>query len=127
MAPSRARPGQHTDIVDEDRIDELLDALEDRDCRAILEATSDQTLSASELSEACDLPLSTTYRKVDKLTEAGLLEEQVRLSTTGKHTSEYAVGVSDIRMTVDSEHGVALRITHGDEFDVSDTVIAGAD
>ena len=75
------RPGTEDNQIDTADTSTLLAALEDEDCRAILEETDPEALSASELSEACDLPLSTTYRKVDKLTEAGLLEEQIRLSS----------------------------------------------
>ncbi|MEF8937207.1 MAG: helix-turn-helix domain-containing protein, partial [Halovenus sp.] len=63
----------------------LLGALEDDDCRAILEATSEQALSTSELCEQCDLSTSSAYRKVDELTEVGLLEESVRLRPAKAH------------------------------------------
>jgi hypothetical protein len=43
-------------------VDNLLRALEDLGCRAILDVTGDEALSASEISERCDLPLSSTYR-----------------------------------------------------------------
>jgi hypothetical protein len=51
-------------VVDADgAVDDLLAAIEDAGCRAILDATGDESLCARELSERCDLPLSTTYRK----------------------------------------------------------------
>ncbi|MFB6097483.1 MAG: helix-turn-helix domain-containing protein [Haloferacaceae archaeon] len=74
----------------------VLTALNDTDCRRILEATAAEALTASELAEACDLPLSTTYRKVDLLTDAGLLSERVRLRTSGKHPSEYRRSFDDV-------------------------------
>ena len=67
----------------------------------ILEATSDEPRSASKVSETCDMPLSTAYRKLDKLTEASLLEEQIRISRSGKHTSEYALVVENVTLQVD--------------------------
>lgn len=84
-------------------------ALEDRDCRAILEATSDQTLSARELCEECALSSSTAYRKVDLLTDAGLLEESIRLSKAGTHTSEYSLAISDLE--IELQGGLELRVT----------------
>lgn len=45
----------------------LLDALEDERCLSILAAADEVATSASELSAACDLSASTTYRKVDRL------------------------------------------------------------
>lgn len=116
-----------TTVRDPEHVGTLLDALEDVDCRSILEATSDEPLSASELSDTCDLPLSTTYRKLDKLTEAGLLSEEVRLSHTGKHTSEYVLSVSDVQLTVDGKEGIELRVSHRAETDTAPSLVAGAD
>lgn len=129
--PSRARSGNSHDhaVADEQSIDDLLDALEDRDCRAILQATADESLSASELAEVCDLPLSTAYRKVDKLAEAGLLDEQIRLCTSGKHTSEYTLLVDSIELAVDPENGVTVQISSSKDLglEAPGGIIAGAD
>lgn len=78
----------------------LLSALEDEDCRAILEATSEQALSTAELCEQCDLSTSSAYRKVDELTEAGLLQESVRLRPSEAHTSEYRLAVSQLEISL---------------------------
>ncbi|MXR51406.1 helix-turn-helix domain-containing protein [Halovenus sp. WSH3] len=109
----RRSPQRQTEqtIDDETEISTLMGALEDSDCRAILEAASDRALSASELCEICDLPSSTAYRKVDQLTEAGLLEESVRLCTNGSHTSEYSLAVADLE--IDLQGGVELTMTEG--------------
>lgn len=96
-------------IDGEAEISTLMSALEDSDCRAILEATSEQALSASELCEACDLSSSTAYRKVDQLTEAGLLDESIRLCESGAHTSEYSLAVEE--MEVDLQDGLELTVT----------------
>lgn len=75
---------------------DVLTALNDRDCRRILDAAASEALTTRELAEACDLPLSTTYRKVDLLTDAALLSESVRLRTSGKHPSEYRRSFDDV-------------------------------
>lgn len=94
-AESRTPTGlQQSD--DPDDVEALLAALDDDDCRAMLSATSDEARSASELSECCDLPRSTTYRKLELLTEAGLLKSGVRIHSAGHHTSEYARAYDDI-------------------------------
>jgi len=129
-SPTVARPpgtDGESDRVDGDDVEPLLEALEDGDCRAILQATSSEALSASELSETCDLPLSTTYRKVDVLTEAGLLEEQIRLCSSGKHTSEYALCIEDIHLSLGTDNGVELEITRRNETDPAASMLAGAD
>ncbi|WP_335998817.1 helix-turn-helix domain-containing protein [Halorientalis halophila] len=103
-----------TDATAVDRaaeIQHVLDALDDTDCRAILDAASEDARSANELSDACDLPLSTTYRKLELLTDAGLLEERTRLSATGKHSSEYVRAVDDVVVSLGSDGGSGLEVT----------------
>ena len=113
MAATSTRPLEfaedRTTIDDADGTG-LFDVLGDEDCRAILLATGDEALSASELSEACDLPLSTTYRKLDRLTDAGLLVEGIRLRRSGKHTSEYVRSVDDVHVSIDTDGGFALTV-----------------
>lgn len=89
----------------------VLAALEDPDCRALLEATTDEALTAQELTERCDIPRSTTYRKVEQLTDAGLLEEQVRISTNGKHASEYRRTFDDVTISLCESEGVTVGIS----------------
>lgn len=79
----------------------VLAALEDPDCRALLEATADEALTAGELIERCGVPRSTTYRKLERLTEAGLLEESIRISPEGKHANEYRRTFDDVTISLD--------------------------
>lgn len=97
-------------LEDDDAVEAVLGALEDPDCRAILDETGDSALTASEVAEACDLPTSTTYRKLDILAEASLVEERVRIRRSGKHASEYARAVDDIVVTMGPD-GVAVRLS----------------
>ncbi|MFC7057077.1 helix-turn-helix domain-containing protein [Halovenus salina] len=125
---SRTKPAgsvESTTISDASQVEALLGALEDEDCRAILEATTDEALTANELSESCDLPLSTAYRKLELLTETGLLEEQLRISRNGKHTSEYARSVEDVHVSLDSD--IELSITRSGIEEHGQSVVAGAD
>jgi len=85
-----------------------LTALNDPDCRELLAATAEEARTAGELIEACSIPRSTAYRKVDLLTDAGLLEEGVRLSTDGKHASEYRRAVEEITVSLSSSDGVEV-------------------
>jgi DNA-binding transcriptional ArsR family regulator len=121
----RQRNGTASDEESGD-IDSVLSVLEDENCRAILEATSTDTLSAQEIADRCDIALSTTYRKLEELNEAGFLKEQLRLSTTGKHTSEYTVQVEDITVSIDSDSGV--QVSFGNLVaEGSSSLTAGAD
>jgi len=79
-------------FVDEDAPDlqEVLDALDDSDCRKIVRAL-EEPMTADEISDRSGVPLSTTYRKLDLLTEASLLEEGTEIRPDGQHASRYAV------------------------------------
>jgi predicted DNA-binding ArsR family transcriptional regulator len=97
-------------MVSESDAQELFGVLDDADCRAILGATSDDALTANEVSETCDLPLSTAYRKLALLVKTDLLEERTRVRRTGKHASEYARLVEDIVISFDSRGGIDVRV-----------------
>ena len=107
--PRVERSPEETTVADADEVQAILYALQDDGCRAVLDATGETSMSASELADACDLPLSTTYRKLDTLTETGLLAERTRLCPDGKHTSEYVRTVEEI--LVDADAGFELTVT----------------
>jgi len=67
----------------------VLDALADPTCRTLLRATGSSPMTVRELADACDLPLSTAYRKVETLVDASLLRESVRICDHGKHSYQY--------------------------------------
>jgi DNA-binding transcriptional ArsR family regulator len=103
MAIATTLPEETTEestVREPEDVQAVLDALQDPDCRAVLDATGEESLSASELSEVCALPLSTTYRKLDTLTEVGLLDERTRLCPDGKHASEYVRSVEHVDVDV---------------------------
>ncbi|WP_049922649.1 winged helix-turn-helix domain-containing protein [Halopiger djelfimassiliensis] len=92
----------------------VLAALDDDACRAILEATSDESLTATELSEQCDIPMSTAYRKVEKLADADLVEERVRINTSGKHATEYRKCFDDVVVSVADGGHIEIEMTKPD-------------
>lgn len=96
--------------------DALLSALNDPDCRRILATVTSTPSTASELIDHCDLPSSTAYRKLDRLTKVNLLEERIRLRADGNHVSEYACHVSAIRLELSAD-GVAVEFDMGDDAD----------
>jgi DNA-binding IclR family transcriptional regulator len=91
--------------------DALLAALNDEDCRAVLEAVQHKALSASELAEECDLPLSTTYRKLELMTDGSLLSERTRIRADGAHANEYEARFENLTISVgfDDEQGFAVE------------------
>lgn len=89
-------------------LEAVLDALDDPDCRDIVHYL-DEPMTASELSDATGVPLSTVYRKLDRLNEASLLRELTEVRSDGHHTSLYEVNFDE----------VSLSLTENNEFDVT--------
>ena len=106
---SREDP-RHETFQDDEAIQRVLEPLDDPDCLAILDAIDEESLSAREIAEVCDLPLSTAYRKLELLVDAGIVSRGVRLSTSGNHTSEYERLVDDVKLSV-SPDGFTLRVS----------------
>jgi DNA-binding transcriptional ArsR family regulator len=88
----------------------LLDALSDPDSRALLSAI-DSPKTAAELSETTDIPQSTTYRKLDQLSEATLLEELTEIRSDGRHTTRYALAFENVEVGLDEEREFEVEIT----------------
>ncbi|MDS0282889.1 helix-turn-helix domain-containing protein [Haloarcula onubensis] len=102
------------DPVAEEETPELttvLDALDDEDCRKIV-GTLDEPMTASEVSEASGVPLSTTYRKLELLTDAALLHEGVEVRADGQHASRYAVDFEAVVIALDEARQFDVEIDH---------------
>lgn len=84
----------------EPSLSDVMDVLTDADCRRLLAALSEPR-TASELSRHCDLPRSTTYRKLDLLCDAGLIDRQYTIRDDGKRTARYERQVETIRVSLD--------------------------
>ena len=80
--------------------DELLELLGEERVRQILAATSREPLSAKELSEECDVALSTIYRQVEDMIAADLLVEQTQLESDGSHHSIYEANVDHLNVDI---------------------------
>jgi len=95
----------------DDRIDQLMSALNDKKSRRILSETTQEALSAGEISDRCDIPLSTAYRKLEHLVDAGILIERVRLSSHPDYTREYLLDVTALTVDIGGESGVSLVVS----------------
>lgn len=101
---SQHRPrqdGKEIRLSDESDISALLGVLKDSDCRAILQKIDDRRLSAQELATRCNLSLSTTYRKVNRLSQIGLIDEEIDIACDGKHTKKFQSHFNSLNITVD--------------------------
>lgn len=87
----------------------VLDALADDAAQAIV-SELDEPMTASELSDACDIPLSTTYRKLELLTDASLLSESTEIRRDGQHTTRYAIGFEEVRVRLTENRALSVEI-----------------
>lgn len=88
----------------------VLDALDDSDCRQIVRKL-EQPMTASEISEEAEIPLSTTYRKLDLLSEATLLEERTEIRQGGHHTTRYWLAFEAVRIVLDEDRELQVTIS----------------
>lgn len=94
---------------DAPELQDVLDALDDPDCRTLVAELADP-MTARELSEATDVPLSTTYRKLDLLTEASLLTELTEIRQDGQHTTRYGVDFREVRIALDDDRSFDVEV-----------------
>jgi DNA-binding transcriptional ArsR family regulator len=107
-------------------LETAFDALSDPDCRAIL-ASVDDPMTTSEIADACDLALSTAYRKVEQLNATPFLTEGIRFDPDGDHAAEYSRGVSEATVSL-SDSGILLAVETDEAASSSfDTVGISAD
>lgn len=94
---------------EEPDVEPVLSALDDRDCRDILSAL-DRPATAAELSERCDIPRSTTYRKLELLSDASLVDERVEVRSDGHHTTRYVVDFETVHVSLDDDRQLAVAV-----------------
>lgn len=91
-------------------LQDVLDALEDQDCRNILRLL-EEPLTVNELTERCEIPQSTMYRKLDLLSDASLVEERLEVRADGRHTRRYAVNFDEVRLSLTDDRSLDVEIT----------------
>lgn len=89
---------------------EVLDALSDDAATSII-AALDEPKTASQVSEECDIPLSTTYRKLDTLAEVDLLEESTEIRRDGQHTTRYTVAFDEVTVSVTDDNELVVEMS----------------
>lgn len=92
----------------------VLQSLEDEKCRVILTALREPR-SATELCEDCDMPRSTVYRKLERLSEAALVNEYTEVRRDGPNATLYERNFSDISISIDDDDGFSISITRPTE------------
>jgi DNA-binding transcriptional ArsR family regulator len=108
-------------VSGESSLPTVLDLLSDEYARAILSATSEEPMSAKDLSERCDASLPTVYRRIDQLTDADLLDERTQLRRDGNHHRVYTATLHRFALELeDGEFTADLERRDGGSEDVAD-------
>jgi DNA-binding transcriptional ArsR family regulator len=103
--------GDSASSEDSPSLQMVLDALNDTNCQAILRET-EHPMTANELSDACDIPQSTLYRKLDVLSNASLVRESDQINPSGGRTTYYVRNFSDVTISMDptTENGLSVSV-----------------
>nr|WP_276516733.1 helix-turn-helix domain-containing protein [Halomicroarcula pellucida] len=97
MSPTGGPPVSGDDPPDQQA---TFEALADPDCRDIL-ATLDEPLSAKRVADACELPLTSTYRKLEQLSDAALVSEETDIRSDGHHETTYVRDCTGVFVALD--------------------------
>ncbi|KZN26179.1 MULTISPECIES: helix-turn-helix domain-containing protein [unclassified Haladaptatus] len=90
-------------------LQDVLDALDDPACRRIIMELR-EPMTAREVADATDIPLSTLYRKLDLLSEAALVAEETEIREDGHHTSRYRITVESVNISITEDGGFQVTI-----------------
>lgn len=94
---------------DTPEFERVIAALDDEACREII-TVLEEPMTVHDIAEATDHPLSTTYRKLDHLTEAGLVEETVGVRHGSHRTARYVANLDRISIGLDDDNELCADI-----------------
>ena len=77
-----------------------LELLANEVSRAILTTLSDTPMTASEISERADLPLSTVYRHLDDLKAHNFITQTIRFDGSGIHPTQFSRDAFDLEISI---------------------------
>ena len=91
-------------------VDAVCRALADEECRCIF-AALDVPMTAPEVANDCDLPQTTTYRKLEHLHDAELVAERPAVRRDGHHATAYVRDVTGVFVAYDGEGFEVTAVT----------------
>lgn len=94
---------------DAPEIEAVTAALEDAACREIVSAL-EEPKTAEEIAEETELPLSTTYRKLDRLVDATLIAETVGGPREPHQQARFVVDFERIAIDLSDDRRLRVRI-----------------
>ena len=90
-------------------LQDVLDALDDPDCRAILREAV-EPMTANELIDNCDISQSTLYRKLDLLSSARLVRERDTINPEGGRTTRYQRDFEDVMISMNEDDTFSVYV-----------------
>ncbi|WP_254768573.1 winged helix-turn-helix domain-containing protein [Salinilacihabitans rarus] len=90
-------------------LDRVVGVLDDEACRDIVSAL-DEPMTVREIADEADVPLSTTYRKLDRLRKASLVSERTQLRAGGHHRSRYLAHFDRIAVELDGDRDFRVEV-----------------
>ncbi|WP_135304690.1 helix-turn-helix domain-containing protein [Haloarcula amylovorans] len=98
---------------------EVLALLDDTYAQSILRETRNEAMSAKELSETCDISISTVYRRAERLVDCGLLAERRIAQPDGNHHSMYEARLDELTVRL-TDSGLDVTISKKPTGDLAD-------
>lgn len=92
----------------------VIRAIDDPCSRHILCLTNGEAKSAKELSDACELSLPSTYRRLNRLCESDLLNKRTHVNPEGHHYKLYESDVVSIEVFFTDDEPRVLVKSHRD-------------
>lgn len=110
---ARADPDGTADDEPTVAVDELLSLLGDEYACDILRALADESRPARALIDECGMSRPTVYRRLDRLTDAGLVEARTAIARDGHHRKEFSLVVDEIELRLGAD-GIDGRVAAAD-------------
>jgi DNA-binding transcriptional ArsR family regulator len=70
-----------------------------------------EPMTAQELTETCKMPQSTIYRKLHRLSEAGLVKELPSLHPSDSGANQYAIAFEQLTIERSETEGFEVELT----------------
>jgi predicted transcriptional regulator len=96
-----------------DDLDAIADLLEDDCAQTILTETKEGPVPASELTERCEASRATVYRRLDDLSEHGLVAERTEPDADGHHRTVYRATLDRVVVELTAD-GFEVTVTRRD-------------
>lgn len=98
---------------DDEDVRSIASLLADECTQRILLETTDEPMSAEELSDICEVSPQTVYRRLEDLTEHDLVEERVEPDSEGHHYKVYTATLDRVVVDLTSD-GFELNLSRRD-------------